>query len=56
MLKSIGKIYPKTKSNSLLLYIPSDIVTDSQFPLLKLKGSEVDIEIIDNTLVIKKKE
>lgn len=55
MLKSTGRIYPKTKANSLLLYIPSDVVTDSQFPLSKIKGSEVEIEIVDNTLVIKKK-
>ena len=50
MLKGKGKIFPKGKT--ILIYVPAEIVTDSQFPLPKEKGSEVSIEIVNGTLSI----
>lgn len=50
MLKGKGKIFPKGKT--VLIYVPAEIVTDSQFPLPKEKGSEVCIEIVNGMLAV----
>jgi len=54
VLKSESKIYQHIEAKTMYLTIPSEIASDSQFPFKK--GEIVIIEIVNDELIIKRKE
>ncbi|VVB89735.1 Uncharacterised protein [uncultured archaeon] len=56
VLRGKGRIIAIPPTSSFKLLIESKIVSDSQFPLPVEKGVEVDVEIENDRLVLKRTE
>lgn len=54
MLKGKGRIIAIPPDSSFKVLIESKVVSDSQFPLPIEKGTEVDVEIENEKLVLKR--
>ncbi len=54
MLKGKGRIIAIPPDSSFKVLIESKIVSDSQFPLPIEKGTEVDVEIENDKLILKR--
>jgi hypothetical protein len=53
MLTGTGKIVSSSKGNSGILYIPSDLMTDSQFPINDLPAKvRITIDNVNKRLII----
>ncbi len=56
MLKGKGRIIAIPPSSSFKVLIESKIVNDSQFPLPVEKGAEIDVEIENEKIILKRME
>ena len=56
LLKGKGRIIAIPPTSSLKVLIESKIVYDSQFPLPIEKGAEIDVEIENEKLILKRVE
>lgn len=54
MLKGKGRIIAIPPESSFKILIESKIVNDSQFPLPLEKGTEIDVEIENEKLMLKR--
>ncbi len=54
VLKGKGRIIAIPPSSSFKVLIESRIASDSQFPLPLEKGTEIDVEIENDRLILKK--
>jgi hypothetical protein len=56
VLKGKGRIIAIPPTSSLIVLIESKIVYDSQFPLPIEKGAEIEVEIENQKLILKRVE
>lgn len=54
MLKGKGRIIAIPPDSSFKVLIESKVVSDSQFPLPLEKGTEIDVEIENDRIVLKR--
>lgn len=54
MIKGKGRIIAIPPVSSFKVLIESKVVSDSQFPLPLVKGAEIDVEIENERLVLKR--
>ncbi len=56
MLKGKGRIIAIPSANSFKVLIESRVVNDSQFPLPLEKSTEIDVEIENEKVILKKNQ
>lgn len=56
MLKGKGRIIAVPPASSFKVLIESKIVNDSQFPLPHVIGAEIDVEIENEKIILKRTE
>ncbi len=54
MLRGKGRVIAVPPMSSFKLLIESKIVSDSQFPLPVEKGAEIDVEIDDEKIILRR--
>jgi hypothetical protein len=54
LLRGKGRVIAVPPTSSFKLLIESKIVSDSQFPLPVEKGAEIDVEIDDEKIILRR--